>query len=217
VQGHVVNRKRVRRLMRLMGLVAIYQRPNTSKAAAAHKVSPRPAIFQSADYASKFCSSAIDNAIGLTRWGMSRWMTVHLILRTAPLLRRAAAFAASNVSAVPLAIRSLGLLPVLALRLTSHVITGRRFGSFFVRAWHYTNSSLPLRRSGICSLGRAGSSTPHGTATRTQCPPYYKSLCGSRRRAFRPDPPDLHGESRSPFSAASEGLTPDLAIGGISI
>ena len=39
-QGHVVNRKRVRRLMRLMRLVAIYQRPNTSKAAAAHKVYP---------------------------------------------------------------------------------------------------------------------------------------------------------------------------------
>src|SRR6266436_5502997 len=35
-QGYVVNRKRVRRLMRLMGLVAIYQRPNTSKAAVAH-------------------------------------------------------------------------------------------------------------------------------------------------------------------------------------
>ena len=32
-QGHTVNRKRVQRLMRLMGLVAIYQRPNTSKAA----------------------------------------------------------------------------------------------------------------------------------------------------------------------------------------
>src|SRR5216683_8297124 len=31
-QGHMVNRKRVRRLMRLAGLVAIYQRPNTSKA-----------------------------------------------------------------------------------------------------------------------------------------------------------------------------------------
>jgi len=39
-QGHIVNRKRIRRLMRLMGLVAIYQRPNTSKAAAAHKVYP---------------------------------------------------------------------------------------------------------------------------------------------------------------------------------
>jgi putative transposase len=39
-QGHRVNRKRVQRLMRLMGLVAIYQRPNTSKAAAAHKVYP---------------------------------------------------------------------------------------------------------------------------------------------------------------------------------
>ena len=39
-QGHLVNRKRVRRLMRLLGLVAIYQRPNTSKPATAHKVYP---------------------------------------------------------------------------------------------------------------------------------------------------------------------------------
>ena len=39
-QGHPVNRKRAQRLMRLMGLVAFYQRPNTSKAAAAHKVYP---------------------------------------------------------------------------------------------------------------------------------------------------------------------------------
>ena len=39
-QGHVVNRKRVQRLMRLTGLVAIYQRPNTSKPAVAHKIYP---------------------------------------------------------------------------------------------------------------------------------------------------------------------------------
>ena len=39
-QGHVVNRKRVRRLMRLAGLVAIYQRPNTSMPAVGHKVYP---------------------------------------------------------------------------------------------------------------------------------------------------------------------------------
>ena len=39
-QGYPVNRKRVQRLMRLIGLVAIYQRPNTSKPAAAHKVYP---------------------------------------------------------------------------------------------------------------------------------------------------------------------------------
>src|SRR5947209_11539019 len=39
-QGHVVNRKRVQRLMRLLGLAAIYPRPNTSKPAAAHKVYP---------------------------------------------------------------------------------------------------------------------------------------------------------------------------------
>jgi putative transposase len=39
-QGHIVNRKRVQRLMRLAGLVAIYQRPNTSKPAPAHKIYP---------------------------------------------------------------------------------------------------------------------------------------------------------------------------------
>jgi putative transposase len=39
-QGHSVNRKRVQRLMRLLGLAAIYQRPNTSKPAAAHKIYP---------------------------------------------------------------------------------------------------------------------------------------------------------------------------------
>ena len=42
-QGHPVNRKRVQRLMRLMGLVAIYQRPNTSKAAPEHTKYPVPA------------------------------------------------------------------------------------------------------------------------------------------------------------------------------
>jgi putative transposase len=39
-QGHLVNRKRVQRLMRLLGLVAIYQRPNTSKPAVAHRIYP---------------------------------------------------------------------------------------------------------------------------------------------------------------------------------
>jgi putative transposase len=39
-QSHRVNRKRVQRLMRLMGLVAIYQRPNTSKPAPESKVYP---------------------------------------------------------------------------------------------------------------------------------------------------------------------------------
>jgi putative transposase len=34
--GHRVNRKRVQRLMRLIGLVAIYQRPNTRKPAPEH-------------------------------------------------------------------------------------------------------------------------------------------------------------------------------------
>jgi len=39
-QGHRVNRKRVRRLMRIMGLKAIYRRPRTSKQALGHKIYP---------------------------------------------------------------------------------------------------------------------------------------------------------------------------------
>lgn len=39
-QGHLINRKRVRRLMQLMGLKAIYRRPRTSKPAAGHKIYP---------------------------------------------------------------------------------------------------------------------------------------------------------------------------------
>jgi putative transposase len=39
-QGYQVNRKRVRRLMRAMGLEAIYRRPHTSKPAPGHQVYP---------------------------------------------------------------------------------------------------------------------------------------------------------------------------------
>ena len=39
-QGHLVNRKRVRRLMRLMGIKAIYRCPRTSKPAPGHKIYP---------------------------------------------------------------------------------------------------------------------------------------------------------------------------------
>jgi putative transposase len=39
-QGYLVNRKRVRRLMRLMGIKAIYRRPRTSKPAPGHKIYP---------------------------------------------------------------------------------------------------------------------------------------------------------------------------------
>lgn len=39
-QGHAVNRKRVRRLMRTMGMEAIYPRPNLSKASKKHPVYP---------------------------------------------------------------------------------------------------------------------------------------------------------------------------------
>lgn len=38
--GQLVNEKRIRRLMRLMGLMPIYQKPNTSKAAKGHKIYP---------------------------------------------------------------------------------------------------------------------------------------------------------------------------------
>ena len=37
---HLVNEKRIRRLMRLMGLMPVYQKPNTSKAAKGHKIYP---------------------------------------------------------------------------------------------------------------------------------------------------------------------------------
>ncbi len=39
-QGYWVNRKRVRRLMQKMGLMAIYQKPNTSKPHPEHKIYP---------------------------------------------------------------------------------------------------------------------------------------------------------------------------------
>ena len=39
-QGHQVNRKRVQRLMRIMGLKTIYRRPRTSKPAPGHKIYP---------------------------------------------------------------------------------------------------------------------------------------------------------------------------------
>nr|WP_247649283.1 IS3 family transposase [Labrenzia sp. THAF82] len=39
-EGHPVNEKRVRRLMRLMGLMPIYQKPNTSRPAKGHKIWP---------------------------------------------------------------------------------------------------------------------------------------------------------------------------------
>ncbi|MFW8596310.1 IS3 family transposase [Cribrihabitans neustonicus] len=39
-EGHLVNKKRIRRLMRLMGLMPIYQKPDTSKAAKGHETYP---------------------------------------------------------------------------------------------------------------------------------------------------------------------------------
>jgi putative transposase len=39
-EDHLVNEKRIRRLMRLMGLMHIYQKPNTRKAAKGHKIYP---------------------------------------------------------------------------------------------------------------------------------------------------------------------------------
>lgn len=40
VQGHPAGRNKVRRLMRLMGLEAIYRRPNTSKSTPGHRIYP---------------------------------------------------------------------------------------------------------------------------------------------------------------------------------
>ncbi|KJZ27697.1 hypothetical protein TW83_18105, partial [Paracoccus sp. S4493] len=38
--GHKVNERRIRQLMRLMGLMPIYQKPNTSRPAKGHKIYP---------------------------------------------------------------------------------------------------------------------------------------------------------------------------------
>ncbi len=38
--GHKVNEKRIRRLMRLMGLMPIYQKPNTGRPTKGHKTYP---------------------------------------------------------------------------------------------------------------------------------------------------------------------------------
>ena len=40
IEGHRISRKRVRRLMRIMGVKAIYRRPNTSKPHPSHKLYP---------------------------------------------------------------------------------------------------------------------------------------------------------------------------------
>lgn len=37
-EDHLVNENRIRRLMRLMGLMPFYQKPNTSTAAKGHKI-----------------------------------------------------------------------------------------------------------------------------------------------------------------------------------
>ena len=37
-EDHLVNEKRIHRLMRLMGLMPFYQKPNTSTAAKGHKI-----------------------------------------------------------------------------------------------------------------------------------------------------------------------------------
>ena len=39
-QGHAVNRKRVQRLMKVMGLEAIYPRPRTSEPSPEHRIYP---------------------------------------------------------------------------------------------------------------------------------------------------------------------------------
>jgi putative transposase len=39
-EGHPVNEKRIRRLMQLLGMMPIYQKPNTSKPAKGYKIWP---------------------------------------------------------------------------------------------------------------------------------------------------------------------------------
>lgn len=62
--GEVINRKRVRRLMRLMGIEAIYQKPNTSRRHPEHKVFP---------YLCEISSSTDPTRFGVRTSLTSRW------------------------------------------------------------------------------------------------------------------------------------------------
>ena len=57
--GEAVNEKRVRRLMRLMGLVAIYPKPDLSKANKAHKKYPYLLRNMVINQVNQVCSSDI--------------------------------------------------------------------------------------------------------------------------------------------------------------
>src|ERR1700722_13733207 len=75
-QGHHVNRKRVQRLMRLLGLAAIYQRPNTSKPAEAHNIYPyHLAMAASSKPATRAGAS---NTAPECHPGLPRWANRHL-------------------------------------------------------------------------------------------------------------------------------------------
>jgi putative transposase len=78
MQGHIVNRKGVQRLMRVIGLVAIHQRPNTSKNPNAQGFSLPGAIMDwhsravlawqlSNTLGAEFCVEALEEA--LARYG----------------------------------------------------------------------------------------------------------------------------------------------------
>jgi putative transposase len=58
-EGLVINRKRVRRLMRVMGLEAIYQKPNTSRGLSNTSILPFPDAEPSADAPARLDHRAI--------------------------------------------------------------------------------------------------------------------------------------------------------------
>ena len=64
-QGHKVNRKRVQRLMRLMGIMSVAPKPNTSKKGKAHKIYPYLSWEISNTMDDSFCVSALERAIRL--------------------------------------------------------------------------------------------------------------------------------------------------------
>lgn len=66
-EGHAVNPKRVRRLLRTMGLETIYQKPNTSKPNPEHKVFP---------YLLRGCPSTAVTRFGVLTSLMSGWRGV---------------------------------------------------------------------------------------------------------------------------------------------
>ena len=74
--GHKVNEKRIRRLMRLMGLMPIHQKPNTSRPTKGHKTYPylaRAACVRTGQIRSGVWTSPICRCVAALGMASDRW------------------------------------------------------------------------------------------------------------------------------------------------